>query len=178
VYCRGGGGGGVTRHAHDTHTATPRVCSSQHTHRPSSSPTFTSLSPVLPTPRHALWHGPPVTSSPHTLTQRTHPLRSSRTLSTQACSSQATLNTICSTQISNNSLLLTSFTFTVCSSQTGRATQLAPHKRTYTTHTHTHTHTHHFTHSTTSNTTSPPTPLPSSSPVSHSTPRLREPLLS
>jgi hypothetical protein len=80
---------------------------------------------------------PPHTTSHHT---RHCPLLTD-TLSPQtACSSQATLNTICSSQISNNSLLLTSSTFTVCSSQTGRATQLAPHKRTYT---HTQLHTQH-----------------------------------
>jgi hypothetical protein len=119
---------------------------------------------------------PPGTTSRHCLSTQTsstyNPLLTG-TLSPQtACSSQATLNTICSSQISNNSLLLTSFTLLLS----------APHRQAVLhslllTSARTHTHTHNFTHSTTSNTTSPPTQLPSSSPVSHSTPRLREPLL-
>ena len=69
-----------------------------------------------------------------------HTTRSSRAHST---------NSLLLTSHSQHDLLLTDHKqlaphklhpFTVCSSQTGRATQLAPHKRTYT-HTHTTSHT-------------------------------------
>jgi hypothetical protein len=103
------------------------------------------LAPVLSTPHHALWYGPPVTSSPHTHTAQTHfAVRSSRTLSTQACSSQASLSLSAPhRQATLHSLLLTS-------------------ARTHSTHIkHVHTAQHR--------TTSPPTQLPLSSTV-HASP--------
>jgi hypothetical protein len=88
------------------------------------------LAPVLSTPHHALWYSPSVTCSPHTHTAQTHfTVRSSRTLSTQACSSQASLSLSAPhRQATPHSLLLTSLTFnclhltdrpcyTACSSQ-------------------------------------------------------------
>ena len=181
MYCWGG----VTRHANDTHTATPCVCSSQHTHGPSSSPTFTSLLPVLSTPRHA------------THAQPTHALRSSRTLSTHCLFLTSLTLPVCSSQTGHVTQLAPhKLHFPVCSSQTGHVTQLAPHKLHFhcllltdrpcytacSSQAHVHTHTYNFTHSTTSNTTSPPTQLPLSSTVHtspnslNSAPRLREPL--
>jgi hypothetical protein len=91
-------GWGVTRH----------TAARQFTHSPTSSPTFTLL---LSSPHHTTPSGT-VLSSPARLTHtaQTHfAVRSSRTLSTQACSSQASLSLS-------------------APHRHGHATQLAPHK--------------------------------------------------
>jgi hypothetical protein len=161
----------------------PRSTPTVHSHhRPSPSRRLSSTHHVTPhsslsaphghshtTTVHATWHHV-TTLSVHTDLLHIQPAPHGHTPQT-ACSSQATLNTICSSQITN-SLLLTSFTLLLS----------APHRQAVLhsllltsarTHTHIQLHTQHNTqHNLASH-----TQLPSSSPVSHSTLRLREPLL-
>lgn len=131
----------------------PRSTPTVHSHhRPSPSRRLSSTHHVTPhsslsaphglshtTTVHATWHHV-TTLSVHTDLLHIQPAPHGHTLST---------NSLLLTSHSQHDLLLTDHKqlaphklhpFTVCSSQTGRATQLAPHKRTYT-HTHTTSHT-------------------------------------
>jgi hypothetical protein len=134
------------------------VAHSQSTHT-------TVLHPRVRSPPHHVTHnvhryGPPVASPRHTTLFKTSDVCRSNTSETAvSCLSRTpTLSTRRQTCAAatrqrpqspasaerrhslsqQHDLLLTDLTSTVCSSQTGRATQLAPHKRT-----HTQLHTHH-----------------------------------
>jgi hypothetical protein len=153
---------------HAPHRSSPTLTQSPSAPAPRSTPTAHSHHRPSPSRRLSLTHHVTPHSSlsaPHGNSTTVHATwRHVTTLSTQtsstynplltgtlspqtACSSQATLNTICSSQISTNSLLLTSFTLLLS----------APHRQAVLhsllltsarTHTHTHTTSHTAQHQT------------------------------